>query len=125
MAGRFSWTRLPTRPRRFKPSCCGCFRRRRSNGSGGNKSIKIDVRVISATNQDLVELVKAKIFRQDLYYRLTVLSLSLPPLRERREDIPLLVQHFVAVSCKRHRQPVRQVSPDVMQALIQIGRAHV
>lgn len=86
---------------------------------GGNQPIKIDVRVVSATNRDLVELVKAKSFRQDLYYRLAVLPLSLPPLRHRREDIPLLVQHFVAASCKRHRQPVRQVSPDVMQALTQ------
>ena len=86
---------------------------------GGNQPIKIDVRVVSATNKDLVELVKAKTFRQDLYYRLAVLPLSLPPLRHRREDIPLLVQHFVAASCRRHRQPVRQVSPDVMQALTQ------
>lgn len=86
---------------------------------GGNQPIKIDVRVVSATNKDLVELVKAKTFRQDLYYRLAVLPLSLPPLRDRREDIPLLVQHFVAASCARHRQPVRQVSPDVMQALSQ------
>jgi sigma-54 interacting transcriptional regulator len=80
---------------------------------GGNQPIKIDVRVISATNKDLVELVKAKAFRQDLYYRLAVLPLSLPPLRDRQEDLPLLVHHFVAASCKRHRQPIRQVSPDL------------
>ena len=86
---------------------------------GGTQPIKIDARVISATNKDLSELVKAKTFRQDLYYRLAVLPLYLPPLRERREDIPLLAEHFVAGSCKRHRQPVRQVSPDVMQALTQ------
>ncbi|MDH4185816.1 MAG: sigma-54 dependent transcriptional regulator [Nitrospira sp.] len=85
---------------------------------GGNQSIKIDARVISATNKDLVELVKAKAFRQDLYYRLAVLPLYLPALRDRREDIPLLVEHFVAASCARHRQPVRLVPPDVMQALI-------
>jgi len=84
---------------------------------GGNQPIKIDVRVISATNKDLAELVKARAFRQDLYYRLAVLPLSLPPLRERRDDIPLLVQHFVTASCKRHRQLIRQVSPDVMRAL--------
>lgn len=84
---------------------------------GGNQPIKVDVRVVSATNKDLVELVKVKSFRQDLYYRLAVLPLYLPPLRERREDIPLLVEHFVAASCARHRQPMRTVSPEVMQAL--------
>lgn len=84
---------------------------------GGNQPIKVDVRVISATNKDLTELVKAKSFRQDLYYRLAVLPLYLPPVRERREDIPLLVEQFVAVSCKRHRQSLREVTPAVMQAL--------
>jgi two-component system response regulator AtoC len=84
---------------------------------GGNQPIKIDVRIISATNKDLHELVGLKAFRQDLYYRLAVLPLHLPPLRERREDIPLLIKHFVAVSCQRHRQPLRSVSPEVMHAL--------
>ncbi|MEQ1792642.1 MAG: sigma-54 dependent transcriptional regulator [Nitrospira sp.] len=84
---------------------------------GGNQPIKVDVRVVSATNKDLSELVKVKAFRQDLYYRLAVLPLYLPPLRERREDIPLLVEYFVAASCKRHRQSPRAVSADVMHAL--------
>jgi len=84
---------------------------------GGTQPIKIDARVISATNKDLVELVKTKAFRQDLYYRLAVLPLSLPPLRDRQEDILLLVQHFVAASCKRHRQPLRTISPEVVQTM--------
>jgi two-component system response regulator AtoC len=84
---------------------------------GGTQPIKIDARVISATNKDLSELVKVKTFRQDLYYRLAVLPLYLPPLRERREDIPLLAEHFMAKSCKRHRQPIRTISSEVMQAL--------
>lgn len=84
---------------------------------GGARSIKVDVRVISAANKDLTELVKAKSFRQDLYYRLAVLPLFLPPLRDRRDDIPLLVKHFVAVSCARHRQAVRHVAEKTMRAL--------
>ncbi|MEK7349967.1 MAG: sigma-54 dependent transcriptional regulator [Nitrospirota bacterium] len=86
---------------------------------GGNQPIKIDARVISATNKDLSELVKAKRFRQDLYYRLAVLPLYLPPLRERKEDIPLLAEHFTAKSCRRHHQPIRHVSEEAMQALSQ------
>ena len=84
---------------------------------GGTQSVKIDVRVISASNKDLAELVKMKAFRQDLYYRLAVLPLHLPPLRDRRTDIPLLVRKFVAESCARHRQAGRDVSDEAMRAL--------
>lgn len=84
---------------------------------GSSRGSRVDVRVVSATNKDLAGLVAAKAFRQDLYYRLAVLPLFLPPLRDRREDIPLLVDHFVAESCGKHRQPVRRVSPEVMRAL--------
>ena len=84
---------------------------------GGTRSMKIHARVISASNKDLAELVKGKMFRQDLYYRLAVLPLYLPALRERRDDIPLLAQHFVADSCARHRQVVRNIDEATMQAL--------
>ena len=84
---------------------------------GGTQPVKIDVRVISATNKDLTDLMKAKAFRQDLYYRLAVLPMYLPPLRERREDIPLLVSRFVDESCRRHRQPLRRVSDEALRAL--------
>ena len=84
---------------------------------GGTRSIKIHARVISASNRDLAELVKAKTFRQDLYYRLAVLPLYLPALRERRDDIPLLVRRFVAASCVRHHQAVRHVAEQTMSAL--------
>jgi len=84
---------------------------------GGTERIKIQARVVSATNKDLAELVKTKAFRQDLYYRLAVLPLFLPPLRDRREDIPLLVTRFVETSCERHRQKPRTISAEVLQAL--------
>lgn len=84
---------------------------------GGTQPVKIDVRVISATNKDLTDLVKAKAFRQDLYYRLAVLPIYLPPLRERREDISLLVTQFIADSCLRHRQDLRQASEEALRAL--------
>lgn len=84
---------------------------------GGTRPVKIDVRVISATNRDLTDLVQAKAFRQDLYYRLAVLPVHLPPLRDRREDIPLLVSKFIADSCRRHRQDLRLVTAEAMCAL--------
>jgi two-component system response regulator AtoC len=84
---------------------------------GGNHPIKVNARVISATNKDLAELVKIKRFRQDLYYRLAVLPLSVPPLRERQDDIALLAEHFVQQSCERHRQPTRALSSDLLHAL--------
>lgn len=84
---------------------------------GGTQSTKVDVRVISATNKDLADLVKAKSFRQDLYYRLAVLPIYLPPLRERREDIPLLVGQFIASACRRNRRDLRGITPDALQTL--------
>ena len=82
---------------------------------GGTKTIKVDVRIIAATNTDLEELIPAKMFRQDLYYRLNVIKLVMPPLRERREDIPLLVKHFVEVYSRENNKEIDGVSEDVLE----------
>ncbi|MFQ5536193.1 MAG: sigma-54 interaction domain-containing protein [Gemmatimonadota bacterium] len=84
---------------------------------GGEKPVKVDVRVIAATNQDLGQLVAIGEFRRDLYYRLNILSIHLPPLRERREDIPLLVEEFVREASQRHGRSFAGISPEAMAVL--------
>ncbi len=84
---------------------------------GGNKEIRVDVRIIAATNRDLKEEVEKNRFRGDLFFRLNVVRIDMPPLRERREDIPFLVAHFLNKFCEKLDRPIKEVHPDVMSAL--------
>ncbi len=85
---------------------------------GGSDTIRVDVRVVAATNRDLRKEVKAGRFREDLYYRLNVFHIQLPPLRDRVDDIPLLVEHFVEKYAERYHKTVRRVRPEIMALLL-------
>src|SRR5262245_6981880 len=85
---------------------------------GGVQEIQVDVRIIAATNVDLKQAVRDGRFREDLFYRLNVITVDLPPLRERREDIPLLVDFFIKKFAAENSRPVRQVSPEAMRPLM-------
>ncbi len=86
---------------------------------GGTESIKVDVRVIAATNQLLEPLVRSGKFREDLFYRLNVIMITLPPLRERNEDIPLLASHFLQKFSEENRKTISHISPEALEILLQ------
>ena len=85
---------------------------------GGNEPIRVDVRVISATNKDLRKAIEKQEFREDLYYRLNVVNIELPPLRERKEDIPLLADYFLRKFAVENRKEVTEFSPEVIESLV-------
>ena len=100
-----------------RPVCCACCRRAPSNRVGGVSPIRANVRVIAATHQNLEERVRQGLFREDLFHRLNVIRLRLPPLRERREDIPVLAQYFLKQSAKQLQVEAKRLSNEALQAL--------
>ena len=86
---------------------------------GGNQPIKVNVRVVAATNRDLAQFTKGGKFREDLYYRLNVVGIEIPPLRERAEDINMLARNFISHSCRRLGFDPKEISPEAMKILME------
>src|SRR5256714_15554256 len=88
---------------------------------GGNQTLRADVRLIAATNKNLEKLVAEGKFRDDLYFRLNVVHITMPPLRERKEDIPLLVRSFLRHFCQVNEKPLLELTADAMKAVLTSG----
>jgi len=85
---------------------------------GGLKTIKVDVRLVTATNQELEKAVQEGKFREDLYYRLQVVQIYLPPLREKKEDIPALVEHFIEKYNRENEKNIKYASPEALEMML-------
>jgi DNA-binding NtrC family response regulator len=94
---------------------------RRFERVGGQKAIEVDVRVVAATNRDLAEMVKRGTFREDLFYRLSVITIDVPPLRERLDDVPLLADHFLARFRHQGARRITGFAPDALAAMTRYG----
>jgi len=105
-------------PLELQPKLLRALQEREIERLGGNRSIPINVRLIAATNRDLAAMVAQNTFRSDLYYRLKVFPIFSPPLRERGEDIPILVRHFVDTHSRRMGKTIESIPEETMQALV-------
>jgi DNA-binding NtrC family response regulator len=105
-------------PLEIQPKLLRVLQEREFERLGSTRTKKVDVRIVAATHRDLEEMIVEKQFRLDLYYRLNVIPISIPPLRERPEDIPLLVRHFVQQFAQRMNKTVEAISSETMEALI-------
>jgi len=106
-------------PLTIQPKLLRALQEGRVTRVGTSEEVEVDVRVVAATNRDLAAEVAQGRFREDLYYRLNVVALGLPPLRERREDVPMLAAHFAARAARRHGVPEVEIPPAVMRRLIE------
>jgi formate hydrogenlyase transcriptional activator len=104
-------------PLELQPKLLRALQEQEFERLGSSQTIRVNVRVVAATSQNLAQLMAAKQFRADLYYRLDVIPIYLPPLRERVEDIPLLVEHFVRKYSARFKRPIELIPDEVMEAL--------
>jgi formate hydrogenlyase transcriptional activator len=104
-------------PFELQPKLLRALQEREFERIGGNRSIRVDTRIIAATNQNLEQMIAERQFRSDLYYRLNVFPIIIPPLRERPEDIPSLVRHFVQKFSKKMRREIDTISDQTMYTL--------
>ena len=104
-------------PLELQPKLLRALQEQEFERLGSSQTIRVDVRVVAATNQDLAQLVAKKQFRADLYYRLNVIPICLPPLRERVQDIPLLVEYFVQKLSARFHKPIEVIPDEVVEVL--------
>ena len=109
---------ISTMDQRTQISLLRVLETRRVHPIGARNAMPVDVRVIGATNKDLLELVKAGLFREDLYYRFNVVTLHIPPLRERKEDIPLIANEYLRIYSKRYKKRIKPLSEDIYTRLI-------
>jgi transcriptional regulator with GAF, ATPase, and Fis domain len=116
--GTFFLDEVGDLPLELQPKILRALQEKEFERVGGTRTIPVNVRLVAATNRDLAQMLNAGQFRSDLYYRLRVFPVTVPPLRERRDDIPLLVRYFLTIHAKRMGRHIETIPDGTMQALV-------